>query len=126
MSLSFCMTLKWCWKINLIIIWVMIHLHVSETKENRIFKVPVSCLWRKLIQNQSFETGIYLIRPVEDSRAPEIHRPCSCSAVQWGRRSLLVFPPVALSRNYHYALNVIHCRPWCLTSHYFFSHKKED
>ena len=48
MSLSFCMTLKWCCKINLTIIWVIIHLHVSETKENRIFKVPVSCLWRKL------------------------------------------------------------------------------
>lgn len=63
----------------------MIHLHVSETKEI----VFLRCQYLVCEGNgtntkkpESFETGIYLIRPVEDSRAPEIHRPCSCRAVQ--------------------------------------------
>lgn len=59
-------------KLILTIIQVMIHLHVSETKENRIFKVPVCYLRKNTIQSSG---GTYLIAPLEGSRAPESHRP---------------------------------------------------
>lgn len=44
-SLSFCMTLKWCCKVNLTIIYDPFT--CERNQRNCVFKVPVSCLWRK-------------------------------------------------------------------------------
>lgn len=116
----FCMTLK-CFNINLTIIKVMTHLHVSKTKENLIVEVPVSCVWNWI--NGELWAGAYLIMPLEGSRAPGIHRLAAplCSEPS----SLLVLPQAALSRNYHYVLNVIHHNSDAL-HHIFFSHRKGD
>lgn len=78
------------------------------------------------LRKQTYEAGTYRSRPLEGSRAPEIHRPRTCRTVQRARCSPLVFPQSAHSRNYHYVLNVIHHKSLMPYITFFFPQKENE